>query len=265
VGFDSTSDFVPAVWPHPGLYPKMSDKQFKGTMDTSVKASGAGSLRFEIDGRTSADAAGRWVQDFGRSFGEGSTFYVQFRQRFSPEMLTVDFSAMGGSWKQVIFHHGSDTCAQVELTTHQRYNQRIPQMYTDCGERGLWTNGGTPPYLIHQGDYNCPFGGNYQDERKCFNYHPNVWITFYYEVSIGNWGKPNSTIRAWVAMDNKPYKQWINLAKFVLKNEEPGKDYDHLTLTVYMSGKNPALDHPTAYTWYDELIISTKPIAAPNN
>jgi len=38
VGFDSPSDFVPAVWPHSGLYPKLSDKRFKGTMDTAIKA-----------------------------------------------------------------------------------------------------------------------------------------------------------------------------------------------------------------------------------
>ena len=100
-GFDSASDFVPAIWPNPGLYPA-GDGAFRGTLDSTVKASGGGSLRFEIPGGTGANSAGQWRQAFGQAFGPGQTFYVQFRQRFSPEMFTADFG--GGGWKQVIFH-----------------------------------------------------------------------------------------------------------------------------------------------------------------
>jgi len=34
-------------------------------------------------------------------------------------------------------------------------------------------------------------------------------------------------------------------------------------LTTYMTGKDQGADHPTAFAWYDELIVSTEPIAVP--
>jgi hypothetical protein len=61
------------------------------------------------------------------------------------------------------------------------------------------------------------------------------------------------------------YKEWINVPNFILYNSAPGNDHDHLTLTPYITGKDPTINHPTAYTWYDEIILSNQPIATPNN
>jgi len=260
-GFDSVSDFNLAAWPNSGLYPGNSTN---GTMDTINKASGLGSLKFTIPGRSDANAAGFWRQYMNRDFKAGETFYVQFRQLLSPEMLTVDWSGlMGTSWKQAIFHGPLGTCADVELTTgHRNSTEQIPTMYTECGSRGLYTNNGVPPSLLEQGNYNCAYGN--VNQADCFFYPALKWMTFYYQVSLGNWGQPNSTIQAWVALDGQPYKQWINLPNFVLNNDSPGvNDYSLVTLLPYMTGKDSSINHPTAYTWYDELIISTKPIAAP--
>ena len=258
-GFDSPSDFVRAVWPASGPYPAW-DGAMRGTLDTQVKASGNGSLRFEIPSYSGPNTAGYCRQAMGRSFGEGATFYVQFRQRFSPEMLTNQW---GGTttWKQTIFHNARATCADVELATGNYYRAGFPVMNTDCGARGLSTNNGIPPYLHQQGDYNCPYGST--SPAHCFFYPANQWVTFYYQVSIGHWGRPDSTIKAWVALPGKPYKQWINMTNFVLNNSAPGNDYDTVTLLPYMTGKDLKIyGGPTAYTWYEELIISTRPIAA---
>src|SRR5712692_5955779 len=246
VGFDSPSDLKPADWPNPGLYPA-ADKKYHGSFDPGVKASGAGSLRFEVQGHTPPNAAGQWRQDFGGNFGARTTFYVQFRQRFSPGMLTNPWGSSKITWKQVIFHHFSATCAAVELTTTQYYHEGIPIMYTDCG-RGLYTD---PPILLQQGDYNCRYGSI--NKKDCFKYVADQWITFYYQVSIGDWDKPNSTIKAWVALDGQPYRQWINMRNFILHDDSPhGEGYNYLTLTPYMTDKDPAVDHPTAYTWYED-------------
>jgi len=94
-------------------------------------------------------------------------------------------------------------------------------------------------------------------------YRADRWVTIYYRVSIGRWDKPDSAIEAWVAMDGQPYKQWINMHKFTLKNDTPKQDYDTVTLLTYMTNKSTSVDHPAAYTWYDELIVASKPIAAP--
>lgn len=257
-GFDSPETFVAARWPAAGLYPA-ADGVVRGTMDASIKASGKGSLRFEIPSRSPANAAGSWRQSMGREFGEGSTFYVQFRQRFSKEMLKNDWGET--SWKQVIFHNAAASCADVELTTAQYYHDGFPIMYTDCGGRTISTNNGVPPYKLEQGDYNCWY--SQYNPKSCFFYPVEQWVTFYYQVSIGHWGKPDSNIQAWTALDGQSYKQWIKMPNFILKNESPGKDYDTVTLLPYMTGKNMLVSHATAYTWYDDLIVSTEPIAAP--
>ncbi|HKN24323.1 MAG TPA: hypothetical protein VJX72_05695 [Candidatus Acidoferrum sp.] len=257
-GFDSPSDFARAKSPGSGLYPA-ADETIRGTMDTNVKASGKASLRFEIPSHSPANAAGYWKQNIGREFGEGSTFYVQFRQRFSKEMLKNDWGDT--SWKQVIFHNSRATCADVELTTGQYYRAGFPIMYTDCGGRMIATNAGVPPYKLEQGDYNCWY--SQYNAKNCFYYPVGEWVTFYYQISIGHWGKADSNIQAWAALDGQTYKQWIKMPNFILRNENPGKDYDTVTLLTYMTRKSMLVSHPTAYTWYDDLIVSTEPIAPP--
>lgn len=261
LGFDSPEDFRPATWPGSGLYPDWKGS-FRGTFDTHIKASGTGSLRFEIPPNAPANGSGFWRQSMLRSFGARSTYYVQFRQRFSPQMI-ANIYGHNVMWKQAIFHGPDSTCADVSLVTQAFYSANIPHLYTDCGQRGIFTNGGHPPYLIQQGDYKCWYGDT--ESKSCFHYVPNEWLTFYYEVSIGDWGRPNSSIKAWVAREGKPYRQWINIQNFTLHNASPGKnDYSYVDLLPYMTGRDPSVNGgPTAYTWYEELIISAQPIAAP--
>ncbi len=257
-GFDSPAKFVPAKWPASGLYPA-GDHAIRGSLDTKYKASGSGSLRFEIPSHSGSNASGYWRQRIGLNFGEGTTLYVQFRQRFSKEMLTNKWGDT--SWKQVIIHNESATCDTLGLTTANYYSDGFPIMYSECGARGLYTNDGNPPTMLQQGDYNCWYG---QYNRKdCFYYLADEWVAFYYQISVGHWGKADSTVNAWVALDGQPYKQWIKMARFVLKNDHPGKDFDTVTLLAYMTNKSETIDHPTAYTWFDDLIVSTHPIAPP--
>jgi len=259
-GFDSPGNFLAAKYPVSGLYAAW-DGALRGTLDATVKASGGGSLRFEIPPHSTANAAGYWRQSFGRDFGAGSTFYVQFRERFSEEMFTNDWGDT--TWKQVIFHNGGQTCSDLSIITGQYYQNRFPTMNTSCGARMIATNGGVPPYQVEQGDYNCWYG--HFNQKDCFTYPANEWVTFYYQISVGHWGKPDSVVNAWVARDGQPYRQWIKIAGFVLKNDRPGNDYDSLTLLTYMTNKSVSVNHPTAYAWYDELIVSTQPIAPPTH
>lgn len=269
-GFDLASDLSPAVWPNPGLY-AAGDGLYHGTFDTSVKASGNGSLRFEILGGTGANSTGNWRQAFGQSFGAGQKFYVQFRQRFSPEMISLKSNFGGGGWKQVIFHNFSSTCAGLEITTNNGYYRNFPQMYTDCGQ-GLIEYGNGTDYVL---EYSNPYppgsdGTVYclhsmvgNPANKCMLYQANQWMTFYYEITIGAWGQPNSTIKAWVGYESAALQQFINKTNHILNQDAPGLGFDYLTLTPYDTGKDGRA-HATAYTWYDELIISTQPIAPPS-
>ena len=259
-GFDSPEKFEPAKDPGSGLYPAW-DGEFRGTMDKSITASGAGSLKFTLPSLSAANSAGYWKQAMGKDFGEESSFYVQFRQRFSPEMLTNKWG-VDTYWKQVIIHNGPQTCADVQLATVNEHRQGYPTMYSRCGSDSFYVDLHNGDYLMEQGDYNCHYHN--VNSKNCFMYPANIWITFYYAVNVGHWGKADSTIKAWISLAGQPYKQWVDMRNHRLFNDTPGKDFDTVTLLVYMTGKDATkYGGPPAYTWYDELIVSTEPIAPP--
>jgi len=278
-GFDDASIVTPAVYPASGLYPAGDGVTYGGTIDTSIAASGAGSLKFTIPSFGNPNSAGYWRQlatstlsagpSQAQVFGPGSTFYVQFQQRFSPEFLTNLWPQVGGDttyWKQEIFSNDQSTCSNEELTTVNDRNRGYPMMYSQCGEDVFQVplNG---DYLNEQGDtlatgYNCYYSN--PTPGTCFMYPADTWVTFYYKVTIGQWAQPNSTIQAWVALPGQQYQEWINITNHALFQDGALPGYDMVTLLPYMTARDPNTSAgPISYTWYDELILSTQPIAAP--
>jgi hypothetical protein len=259
VGFDTLSDITPFLAAD-------GNGVIQGSLDPAVSASGGGSLKFVIPPASGANTSGNWHDTLGASFAPGSTFFVQFRQRFSPEFINTKYN--GNGWKQVIFHMDGKTCASIEITTQNTWQHGFPEMYTDCGGRGFVTDLGNGDSLLEQGDtatsgYNCHYQN--QNSASCAYYQPNQWMTFYYEVKVGNWGQPNSTIKAWVAYEGGPLKEFINMQNYRLDfNSGPGDVYNHITLIPYNTSKPSTQVNPVAYTWYDELIVSTQPVPAPN-
>jgi len=272
-GFDSASVVIPGTNGGTGLNPgdtTVNGTNFLGTFDPTVAASGGGSLMFTIPSFAGSNPSGNWEQLIGKNFGARSTFYVQFRQRFSPEFLTNQWPASGGGttyWKQEIFSNHGATCANVELSTVNTYNKGFPLMYSQCGQDVFEVSLGNGDYLLEQGDtsttgYNC----HYQNPTPttCFMYPANTWVTFYWKVSIGDWGQPNSTIQAWAALPGQPYGEWVNIQNHTLFEDTVGKDYDSVWLLPYMTNRTSSVSAgPTAYTWYDELIVSTNAIPVP--
>ncbi|MDP2324904.1 MAG: hypothetical protein Q8N51_12875, partial [Gammaproteobacteria bacterium] len=97
VGFDSSADFSSSL-----LFPA-GDGQIRAVMDSNVKASGNGALRFEIPSNSGANSSGYWLGSLGKDFGPGDTMHLQFRQRFSQAMLNTNYEP-GAGWKQFILH-----------------------------------------------------------------------------------------------------------------------------------------------------------------
>jgi len=255
VGFDSSSELASGK----NLFPAW-DGQIRGTADTTIKASGTSSLRFEVPAYSSANTSGYSLWDMGKSFGPGSTFYVQFRERFSPAMLETKFESDG--WKQIIIHRAETSCGNVELTTQNQWSRGFPTMYTDCGARSLQDNLPGSDYMLQQGDYQCRYSSR---PAGCAMYKANQWMTFSYRVHVGDWNAPNSSIQAWIGYEGEPLKKWINQNAFVLKyGDSPTDTYSRIQLTPYQSKKKATQDHPVGYVWYDELIVSTQPIADPS-
>lgn len=279
-GFDDPAGIPHAVWPGSGALPANNGTSYP-TQDTSITASGQGSLRFDIPTPSgSSNPDGYWRQltqaslsadaTTAQLFGQNSTFYVQFRQRMSAAYIS---NTWGGStyFKQDIIAVDSSTCGQQELTTVNGWNRGFPQMYSACGQDPFQPAVGTSDYLLEQGDtsssgYNCHYQTANNTSTSCFMYPADTWVTYYYKVQIGSWGQANSTIQAWVSVGGQPYKEWINMPNHTLNLDggtiAPG--YNAVYLTPYWTNGYSGASGP-ATTWYDELIISTQPIAAPNN
>lgn len=253
VGFDDASEIDPWVVP-------ASQDIVRAGLDTTVKASGGGSIRFEIPGLTGSNNAGSWMAPMGQSFGQNEKFYVMFKQRFTREMLDNSFK-WGAGWKQVIFHKRGSSCGAVELTTQNLYSRGFPQMYTSCGARQLEDRDGQG-IKLQQGDYNCYY--RQYNSEDCGFYAEEQWMVFYWEIEIGEWVTNTSKIRAYLAYEGQLLKQFIDMPNFELSfNDSENDTYSTIQLTPYSTDKVSTFDHPTAYTWYDELIVSTQPIAYP--
>jgi hypothetical protein len=253
VGFDSPEETAPFL-DQPGGGPVE-----RAVIVSDVTASGAGALRFEIPSHSGPNTSGAYWQNFsddlGVQFGEGEEFFMQWRQRFSPALLATRYAG-GGGWKQAIIGEGDRpghraySCTQLELVVQNTEQRGFAQMYHSCGGKD----------------------GQYQGlERQVpwIPYRADQWMTFQVQVRIGHWYRNDgryhrdSTIRLWVAEEGQASKLAVDETGYDIANTDPAARYGKIWLLPYHSRKDPAQSHPTAYTWYDELIISRARIADP--
>src|SRR5205085_3928315 len=110
-----------------GIIPPYGTSDYtRAVADTSVKASGNSSLKFVIPSNSGADTSGSYFANFSPDlsiqFGENADFFVQWRQRFSPEFLSTQYAG-GNGWKQVIIGTGDkagqpySSCTALETVT----------------------------------------------------------------------------------------------------------------------------------------------------
>jgi len=278
-GFDS----IEAMKPH--LDPA-ADGVYRGEADQKIKASGVASLRFTIPTHSSANTSGSfWLEfadDLSVQFGSGEEFYVQWRQRFSPEMLKTEYKG-GNGWKQAIIGEGSRpghtaySCTDIGVVVENTYQVNAPRMYHSCGRK----DGQFDPFQVYsqqqkayliQNAVGCP--SNPVTSPPCFMYKPDQWMTFQVRIKVGTWYKNDknykhdSTIQFWVAYEGKPSKLVIDLSPergtgYDLYNTDLAEKFGKVWFLPYNTSKDPSQDHPTAYTWYDELIISKSKIPDP--
>jgi len=283
-GFDSAAVFAPGVWPRTGFYYEKDCPTWPRPcvqQDMTIAFSGASSARWDIYGKTSENAEGNWFQLFPQTFGENSTFYVQYAFRADPNWVSFDWTQTGPHGdntapKISIFHNHVASCAAEEITIHDHNSWSTPTGYTDCGANQLTTklDGVTytskGDFLIQQGftapapftGENCQWG-NDVPSGTCFKIRPNAWYTLYFKIHVGNWGKPDSSVEAWYAPQGLGMRKFINVPGYTLNKDKGVPGFDALTLTQFMTGKKASAAHPTAHVWYDELIVSSEPIPAP--
>ena len=265
VGFDSPGDF------HNGQINPSADGRTRPVMDRAILASGEGSLRFEIPSRSPANSSGYWADALGARFGQGSVLYFQFRQRFSKEMLATRYREEGG-WKQFIIYQHGPSCTSVQLVAVNQYLRGLPILYAACGDVGLFVEQSDGDHLIQQGDYHC-FRRDPQP-GACAMYVADQWMTFYFQVNVGHYGKPDTWVLGWIGHDpssgsgsgskSGKLRQFIDFPGLTLNfADDPGEAFDEIQFTPYQTDKDARQEHPVGHTWYDELLVSRRPIAAP--
>jgi len=89
----------------------------------------------------------------------------------------------------------------------------------------------------------------------------------------GTWGSANSSIEAWVAPYGQPMLKWINTNNYIMQTKvfatpAHGQEICLVPATTcsnsrsFRPGRSPGRG-PAAHVWYDELIVSSQPIAQP--
>ena len=255
VGFDSAADFSSTLMNPAG------DGQVRGVLDSNVKASGNGALRFEIPSNSGANTSGYWLGSLGKDFGPGDTMYLQFRQRFSKEFLTTRYDP-GGGWKQFILHPaGIPSCTTLQFVMVNRYLAGFPIMYGSCGSALLEERLPDGDIRFQQGpEINCLR----RNQSGCKRYVADNWTTFYLKFAFGAFRSPTTHLEAWMANEGEPLVQILDIPDFPLDyDSSPSERLNRIQITPYQTGKNASQSHSVAYTWYDELIVSTQPIPAP--
>jgi hypothetical protein len=274
IGFDVVGDFTHDT--AGGYLNAASSGTYRCVQDSVIKAGGASSLHCVVDDTEGYSLSGGYDVPMGQGFGQNSDFYVQYRMRVDSNMLNGVYREADNTqttWKQSNFHRAGSTCGNIELTTVNQTGKSFPKMYTQCGSGpyfniGVNHNGDNGDQSsLNDAEYDCRYSaqsaGNFS---KCYRYTADQWATYYYHIHIGTWGNNDSNILAWVAPDGQPMKQWeYVIGKRLDFDVTPADVYDKVLLTGgYMSFHTPH-GLPPANMWYDELIISTQPIAAPAN
>lgn len=258
----------------------------RGFYDTTTSTmAGGGALRFDLlAGETGANIAGSYTAAnapwmfLGHSFGQNSTFYVQYRYRLTPSMI-ANLASWNSYFKTSIFHQGNASCAAMELTMTD-VNGAGPIVYTDCGAFSMYTDVTDPlstqntPLLTDSG-WDLTTGPKYTDEPHAivnqypayFQWPTNEWLTVYYKIHVGTLtsggGPKDSTIEVWLQRQGGAYWQKFVSCITALEFDGTSADvYNNMTLTPYMTGLSTSAS-VAASVWYDELIISTQAIALP--
>jgi hypothetical protein len=297
-----------------GKYPAWDGSFNRITQDTTTPAEGGSSMMFTIPSNSPANMSGIWFTNFSTDlsvqFGAGQTFYIQWRQRFSPCYIyngTDDASCLANStprtyaggygWKLAQIETGdvpgctpsntslcAQNCTDLEIVTQNTYHRGFVQMYNSCGtstshpapywpfEIGLPSgdvnleNAMPPPYCLYQSGPAFP---------GCYHFVANEWLTFYEVVTLGTRNSSgndewiNSNVKLYVARDGGQYTQVFDYmplpggVPLVAGPAAANEKYGKIWFNTYNTNKDPTAAHPTAYTWYDSLIISTQPIAPP--
>ncbi len=260
------------------------------SLDTSVKASGTSSLRFDL---SSSGNNWNWFTNFSsdlsKLYGANSEFYIQFKCRVGATVL------QDWAHKLTLIGSGDDgtnlysSCTDLEICIQSYANatsmipaNQFPHMYNACpGSCGGSFNffediGGGNYELQNAVSPQCL----YQDATKagCIHYAADQWMVFQVGVQVGSritsgghYWFSGSRIRTWMQLS--PTSPEVLISDWTT-GTTPGsaiglcaghgatgnQRYGKITLLPYT--QNSVASPRAGSVWYDELIISEQKIPA---
>jgi PKD repeat protein len=213
-------------------------------IDTTVKASGTGSLRIDVPSQSGQNAGGTWYANFSpdllTQFGDNSEFFIQWRQRFNQAFVDTFFQQSGGTpaaIKQAIITTGDqpgkvyNSCEATEVVVTSYSMHRFPTAYNSCAGSGSTTHApysgfyepvGSGEFLLENA---VPSPGcTYTQARAaaptaappgCFGWVANEWMTFQVGITLGPRDNTtndfsNSRFRLWAAREGQPSQLLID-------------------------------------------------------
>ncbi len=191
-------------------------------IDTTVKASGAGSLKFTIPSLSGSSGSGSYFTNYSTDlsvrYGANTTHYVQWRQRFSPEYLNTAYHQIGGGpgtgWKLMGVTTGDSppcsssngtnchsACEAADVVVQNTNLRKIVAAYHSC------TGSSSEPFayaafeettatdILLQNARTVPPGCGYAKvvtagtpfppDTNCVGFFANEWMTFKMKVTLG--------------------------------------------------------------------------------
>jgi hypothetical protein len=258
--------------------------------DTSVFLSGGASQRYTWPQNDNTDNCCQdFIGFFGQGannvkFGQNSDFYVQFAFRADATWTTRGWES-DGSWPKLFNIHNepAGTCDDTSLVGVNFRTYNVLQVFTTCGGINLttcsdgvaWATGCNGEIYSQQGwtepspftGYQCGYNSGSWNGPNCFNFVANTWYTLYFHVHVGTWGSNNSLMEGWIAPYGQQMKRWLTSHNLALRNGSNTPGFNSIALTQFMTahstGNGGSGINPGTNVWFDELIISSQPIAAP--
>ncbi len=243
VSFDTSADFTTGsgggngAWgARFGVIPQSSTSNYYVTRDTSIKADGASSMRFDIPAQHGADV-GAWftnfTDDLSFQVGEGDEVYIQWRERIDPNILNTTYyqsngtgglsTSKSGGNKLAVISAGDlatcslgvgdsskcpTTCWDFEVVVQNVNQSDMAQMYANCsGPYGYHPMyGHTTDFTAQNGVSGTGNGCVYPTYPRppCVSLVGNEWLTFQVHIKVGHWDMWDSTIQMWMAREGQP-------------------------------------------------------------
>lgn len=262
--------------------------------DDAIKPPGAGgSLRHNILAGDTTNS-GNWKRHLHPSqivFGNGSTYYIQWREYFDSVIMFLPhpgtLSGFAAGFKQInLAEYGySNTNAEVVMQNlhqigapqiyHRDTGGSYPQIVTliPSGPSYRWQNAvdnGGPDTTLDQRlarygpVYGMPTNLNPAPDTRSggLNYYAGEWMTFEIRVTLGTIGVSagNSTVEMWAARANQAPKKLVSATNLDIGAGTNVAGHDAAWINAYCSDKTGG---QAGVMRKSDYIIAPQPIAFP--